>query len=362
MSRERHIETYPVEIRDYSDYYSHSTSGVYLEVPLPDEIVDMLDKEPEEYFGDGGKSLYMSLASSDPGCLRVDLENTNTRHELSLKYYKDRDPSYAVSIPAQFVEHDDRSPFFEASPGFDGIVEVDYRASCFRIYSEGGYKMRLGELVNQGDIPKLKGPAALALGTSEFGYAGLGPDMDFFGRFRIRPFVGITDEIIEYVVGRTDHWNEIEDYQKHPSRARFELSIDIVGRVMNECEIFCPNVKIMALNNASVLNRNDSEVIVAEKFEPDQIHSRGVLLDIPKVGAYQICVNSRFGNSNVLVSWDDGWRISYGGVTREVDSSLDDVFDLYVPVPLNTENPTTNQQELISEGLLEEEVSVAWKV
>lgn len=154
-------------LRDYSDYYSHSTSGKYLEVPVSDKIIrelkflDRFSNDIEEYYSDGERSLYVRLQTGNgPNHIRIDWLEADTRHELNLKNYgNDRYPSHAISVPAQFVEHDDRSPLYGASVGFEITVEFDFEDICIRIYDNDDYRERIKELIESDkELPSAEVP------------------------------------------------------------------------------------------------------------------------------------------------------------------------------------------------------------
>jgi hypothetical protein len=152
--RDYDLMGFALVLRDYSDYFSHSTSGTYLEVPVSDKVIrelkylDHFDYNVDEYYSDGDRSLYVSLQTGEgPNCIRIDWEEAETRHELNLKDYgQDRYPAHAISVPAQFVEHDDRSPLYGASVGFEIRVEFDFEEICLRIYDNSDYRERLKQI------------------------------------------------------------------------------------------------------------------------------------------------------------------------------------------------------------------------
>jgi hypothetical protein len=144
--------SYAVELRPYSDKYSHTTPGEYLEIPIPDEI----EKLGFEY----GDTVYMDFVSADDASyIRIKFSDTGTRHDLKLKYRDDRYPRYAVTFPTEYTVTRDDSPF--QGIGRDETVTVEFNYGSepeIRIYTEEGYRERTAQLVSEDLTPTIRAP------------------------------------------------------------------------------------------------------------------------------------------------------------------------------------------------------------
>jgi len=149
--------SYAVELRPYSDKYSHTTPGKYLEIPIPDEI--------EQLGFEYGDTVYLDFVSTeDPAHIRISFSDTGTRHDLKLKYRDDLHPKHAVTFPTEYTVHRDDSPF--KGFGRDDTVTVEFNYGLepeIRVYTEEGYRERTTELVSDDLTPTLKAPALASL-------------------------------------------------------------------------------------------------------------------------------------------------------------------------------------------------------
>lgn len=177
--------SYAVKLRPYSDKYSHTTPGEYLEIPIPDEI--------EQFGFEHGDTVYMDFASADdPPYIRIRFSDTGTRHDLKLKYRDDRYPRHAVTFPTEYTVTRDDSPF--QGFGRDKTVTVEFSYGSepeMRIYTEEGYRKRTAELVSDDLTPTLKAPSLASL----FNIFSTSPDINLAektgirgGRFEFIPF------------------------------------------------------------------------------------------------------------------------------------------------------------------------------
>lgn len=149
--------SYAVKLRPYSDKYSHTTPGQYLEIPIPDEI--------EQLGVERGDTVYLDFVSTeDPAYIRISFSDTGTRHDLKLKYRDDLHPKYAVTFPTEYTVHRDNTPF--KGFGRDDTVTVEFNYGLepeIRVYTEEGYRERTTELVSDDLTPTLKAPALASL-------------------------------------------------------------------------------------------------------------------------------------------------------------------------------------------------------
>lgn len=168
--------SYAVNLRPYSDKYSHTTPGKYLEIPIPDEI--------EQLGIERGNTVYLDFVSADdPAHIRISFSDTGTRHDLKLKYRDDLHPKYAVTFPTEYTVHREDSPF----KGFDRdetvTVEFNYGSEPeIRIYTEEGYRKRTAQLVTDDLTPILKAPVLAPL----LNIFRTKPDMDLTRKTGVR--------------------------------------------------------------------------------------------------------------------------------------------------------------------------------
>lgn len=141
---------YAVELRPYSDKYSHTTPGEYLEIPIPDEV--------EELGFEHGDTVYMDFISADdPSYIRIRFSDTGTRHDLKLKHRDDLYPNHAVTFPTEYTVHRDDCPFQGFGRYETVTVEFNYGSEPeIRIYTEEGYRERTVQLLETGfnEIPE----------------------------------------------------------------------------------------------------------------------------------------------------------------------------------------------------------------
>lgn len=324
------IDTYSVELRRYADKYSRTTSGKYLEIPLPDEIEKLAENPIESYFSDGEEQVYVSLKpKEEPPSLRIDFEEASTRHDLDLKYHEDRHPKYAVSIPAEYIEYRGESPFKGAEPGLEINLELNYKNKSIRAYQLDDYQFRLEDLVEQGNVPQIKSPAALPLAAASNNRSiGVNQDIKIYDRFRLKPFFGLTEEIVSYLNRKREL--EVED-------ETVRLPYTEIESVVDECTIRSEDTKI-EISSENEREGDDvfGKTVLEKEVAASRISSEGFELDIPRTGSYTI----RFTMSGIGIStfrlqyYDDEWTLSTGeGFDRATKEPSQTPIDLYIPVP-----------------------------
>jgi hypothetical protein len=199
--------SYAVKLRPYSDKYSHTTPGQYLEIPIPDEI--------EQLGVEHGDTVYLDFVSAqDPAYIRISFSDTGTRHDLKLKYRDDLHPKYAVTLPIEYTVHRDDSPF--KGLGRDDTVTVEFNYGSqpeVRIYTEEGYRKRTTQLVTDDLTPTLKAPALASL----LNIFRIKPDINLTQKTRVRgdgfefiPF-NILDPALEEWIKNASRPDEMEE-------------------------------------------------------------------------------------------------------------------------------------------------------
>lgn len=325
--------SYAVELRPYSDKYSHTTPGQYLEIPIPDEV--------EQLGVEHGDTVYLDfVADGDPSHIRISFSDTGTRHELKLKYRDDLHPRYAVTFPTEYTVHRENSPF----KGFerDNTVTVEFNYGSqpeIRIYTEEGYRERTAELVSNNLTPTIKAPALASL----FNVFRTKPDINLTEKAMIRgdgfefiPFDSLDPVIMEEVRERSlpeeieEVYSDAQDMIRYSDIRRLHyhetLDTDI------EADINIRWVKESSGNN-------DSTFYEYAHYDTFEGSYRAIL---PRNKRANIVINTKNETSNLNVYREDGtWVVDLGDTSvkrpSQVTPSSDQYQNVFVPVPVKEE-------------------------
>jgi len=188
-------DVFTVELRRMSDKARKSSSGEYLALRLPDEIVD-LDLESGDYVGvdlrtdevDGESVKYLLVG-----------EDVDTRHSLKIGQRDDFNPEHFVRIPIEFTDNREGQPFHNVDKKTQVNVEVDSETGKIRVYIPRDYKLRNRQLVNQGRGPTLKKPLIAPLvNRLRDRFIDLAGRTEYSGqKFEIVPIDGLHETFIE---------------------------------------------------------------------------------------------------------------------------------------------------------------------
>lgn len=140
------VTAFPIEIEKYSD----SASGIYLCVPLPDDVV-------KSGINDEKRILWKSVEIKGGGgstYLRGEVTDEDSRYSRSVQPGGNNKAAYRVTIPREFYDPVDSKPAFPVELGDGLILELDESESgIIRVYRSEDYGPRQQEVT-----PKIKAP------------------------------------------------------------------------------------------------------------------------------------------------------------------------------------------------------------